>query len=110
MHKHITLLGALLLVADSAGAQTIIVSAEQAHAARALESACDGAWSSFMRASLEGHLLRINDAHAAQVTCFLKTLSTTTFASYDPDFDQSYVDSKVRVLLYAYAPSDYDYF
>lgn len=110
MHKHIALLGAFLLAAASAGAQTIMVSAEQARAAQAVESACNHAWSSMMRASLERHLMHIDDAHTAQVSCFLKTLSTTTFASYDSDFDQSYVDSYVRGLLYAYAPSDYGYF
>lgn len=110
MHKHLTILGAFLLVAASAGAQSIIVSAEQERAARALETACDGAWSSFTQANLEGHLLRIDDARAAQANCFLKTLSTTTFYAYNPDLDQARVDSNVRLLLLAYMPSAYDHF
>lgn len=54
--------------------------------------------------------MHLDDAHASQLRCLLKTLETTTFDAHDAAADQRYVDLNVSLLVAAYDSSAYDFF
>ena len=110
MKKYITFFAALFLASVTVGAQTILVSSETARAETAFESACGGAWSSVLPAILSDKRMHMDDAHASQVGCLLKTLAATTFDARDAAADQRYVDVKAGLLVAAYDASADDYF
>ncbi|HEX3108664.1 MAG TPA: hypothetical protein VHU41_06190 [Thermoanaerobaculia bacterium] len=110
MKKHIALLAAILVTSLSVGAQTILVSAETAHAETAFESACGGAWGSVLPSILSNKRMHVDDAHASQVGCLLKALAATTFNAHDAAADQRYVDVRIGLLVAAYDASADDFF
>lgn len=63
-----------------------------------------------MPAILSEKRLRLDETHASQADCLLKTLAATTFDSHNPAADQQYADVKIALLVAAYDPSAYDFF